>query len=169
MALKIASQIVSYKLAQKQLRTEKKDAVASSVGAGAGIIGAMSKLGPFGAIAGIALAAGAIGFLLSKLSKADDIMSEPSGGGGYGKRILTAPEGTFALNNKDTVIAGTDLFKGDDVVSSAAGSINMTQDNSEAKRTNRLLTALINKPSPKVQMDSIDIGTVAGMSAFSIQ
>ena len=45
----------------------------------------------------------------------------------------------------------------------------MTQDNSEAKRTNRLLTALINKPSPKVQMDSIDIGTVAGMSAFSIQ
>lgn len=169
MALKIASQIISYKLAQKQLKTEKKDAGVKAVGAGAGIISAMSKLGPFGAIAGIALAAGAIGFLLGKLAKADDIMSEPSGGGGYGKRILTAPEGTFALNNKDTVIAGTDLFRGDDVVSSAAGSINMTQDNSEAKRTNRLLTALINRPAPKVQMDSIDVGTVAGMSAFSIQ
>jgi len=169
MALKIASQIISYKLAQKQLRTEKKETAVESVSAGANIISAMSKLGPFGAIAGIALAAGAIGFLLGKLAKADDIMSEPSGGGGYGKRILTAPEGTFALNNKDTVIAGTDLFRGDDVVSSAAGSINMTQDNSEAKRTNRLLTALINRPAPKVQMDSIDVGTVAGMSAFSIQ
>ena len=169
MALKIASQIISYKLAQKQLKTERKEAGVTAVKAGGGIIAAMSKLGPFGAIAGIALAAGAIGFLLGKLAKADDIMSEPSGGGGYGKRILTAPEGTFALNNKDTVIAGTDLFRGDDVVSSAAGSINMTQDNSEAKRTNRLLTALINKPAPKVQMDSIDVGTVAGMSAFSIQ
>jgi hypothetical protein len=42
-------------------------------------------------------------------------------------------------------------------------------DNSEAKRTNALLEALINRPAPKVQMDSIEVGTVAGMSAFSIQ
>jgi hypothetical protein len=45
----------------------------------------------------------------------------------------------------------------------------MQQDNSEAKRTNALLAALISKPAPKVQMDSIEVGTVAGMSAFSIQ
>ena len=43
------------------------------------------------------------------------------------------------------------------------------QDNSESKKTNALLEALINKPAPKVQMDSIEVGTVAGMSAFSIQ
>jgi hypothetical protein len=43
------------------------------------------------------------------------------------------------------------------------------QINSEAKKTNALLEALINKPAPKVQMDSIEVGTVAGISAFSIQ
>ena len=32
--------------------------------------------------------------------------------GGYGKRVLSAPEGTFALNDNDTVIAGTNLNRG---------------------------------------------------------
>ena len=127
----------------------------------------MAKMGPIGAIAGIALAAGTIGFLIGKLAKANDILSQGSQSSGYGKRILTAPEGTFALNNKDTVIAGTDLFRANDVVSTGAGSINMV-NNTEAKKTNRLLTALINRPAPRVQMDSVDVGTVAGMSAFSI-
>ena len=30
--------------------------------------------------------------------------------GGYGKRTLMAPEGAISLNDKDTVIAGTNLF-----------------------------------------------------------
>ncbi len=44
----------------------------------------------------------------------DDVVSP-----GYGKRTLMGPEGAIALNDKDTVIAGTNLFdkKGDDVVS----------------------------------------------------
>ena len=166
--LKIAGQVASLALARKQVQQEKKEAGISAVTAGGKIIAAFAN-NPITALVGLGIAAGAIAMLLAKLATVDDIMSGPTGGKGYGKRILTAPEGTFALNNKDTVIAGTDLFRGDDVVSSAAGSINMTQDNSEAKRTNRLLTALINKPAPKVQMDSIDVGTVAGMSAFSIQ
>ena len=107
--------------------------------------------------------------MAAKYLKGNDIFSPGSNSSGYGSRTLFGPEGAIALNNKDTVIAGTDLFKkGDDVVSSPAGAIQIP-DNSEAKRTNRLLTALINRPAPKVQMDSIDIGTVAGMSAFSIQ
>jgi len=36
---------------------------------------------------------------------------------GYGKRTLLAPEGTFKINDKDDIIAGTKLFKGDDLVS----------------------------------------------------
>jgi hypothetical protein len=48
---------------------------------------------------------------LTKMIMGDDVMSP-----GYGKRTLFGPEGAIALNNKDTVIAGTDLFKkGDDV------------------------------------------------------
>ena len=38
------------------------------------------------------------------MSKADDFKSE-----GYGKRTLLAPEGTFKFNDKDTIIAGTNL------------------------------------------------------------
>lgn len=49
--------------------------------------------------------------------KADDMYS------GYGKRILLHPEGSIALNDKDTVVAGTNLFRGDDVVSGPAGSM----------------------------------------------
>jgi hypothetical protein len=124
---------------------------------------------PFiGPILGIAGAASALALGYSYYSKADDLMS-PGASSGYGSRTLMGPEGAIALNNKDTVIAGTNLFsKGDDVVSSPAGAIQMP-DNSESKRTNALLEALINKPAPKVQMDSIEVGTVAGMSAFSIQ
>jgi hypothetical protein len=39
------------------------------------------------------------------------------------------PEGAIALNNKDTVIAGTNLFpKGDDVISKPAGAVSMTPE-----------------------------------------
>jgi len=49
--------------------------------------------------------------LSSLLTPADDMMSQP----GYGKRTLFGPEGAIQLNDKDTVIAGTNLF-GDDVI-----------------------------------------------------
>ena len=50
-----------------------------------------------------AAAAGGIAYLNSKT--ADDMVSE----GGYGKRTLLAPEGAIKLNDKDTIIAGTNL------------------------------------------------------------
>ena len=123
---------------------------------------------PFTALAGLAVAATVIG-VASSYMNGDDVMSPGENTSGYGSRTLMGPEGAIALNNKDTVIAGTNLFpKGDDVISAPAGAVQMP-DNSEAKRTNALLEALINRPAPKVQMDSIEVGTVAGMSAFSIQ
>ena len=42
--------------------------------------------------------------------------------------MLLGPEGTISLNNKDTVIAGTKLFKGDDVISAPEGSVQMAPD-----------------------------------------
>ena len=61
---------------------------------------------PLQAIAG-AVIAGGIGALIYSQMKADDMVSP-----GYGKRTLMGPEGAIQLNNKDTVIAGTDLFSG---------------------------------------------------------
>ena len=47
-------------------------------------------------------------------------MSAGSNTSGYGTRTLFGPEGAIALNNKDTVIAGTNLFpKENDVVQPA--------------------------------------------------
>lgn len=115
----------------------------------------IGMLGPFGIPVAIAAGAGLVGLASSFLSKGDDIMSPGEGGGGYGKRTLFGPEGAIQLNNKDTVIAGTNLFdgasKGDDVMSAPKGSIsvsNSTAPKKEVKQdpnagTNARLDALI--------------------------
>ena len=72
---------------------------------------------PFGLGIPLAFAAvaGLIG-LMSSMTSGDDVMSKPSGGSGYGSRTLFGPEGAISFNNKDTIVAGTNLF-GNDVVS----------------------------------------------------
>jgi hypothetical protein len=64
-------------------------------------------------IIGPALAAAAgitvYGLAKSYMSKGEDVISE----GGYGNRTLMGPKGSIALNNNDTVIAGTNLFPKD--------------------------------------------------------
>jgi hypothetical protein len=66
--------------------------------------------GPVGALVGAGVG------LVSGL--ADDMV-------GYGARTLLTPTGAVALNNNDTVIAGTNLFKGDDVMSFPKGALSM--------------------------------------------
>ena len=106
-------------------------------------ISSFSKI-PFGI--GIPLgiiAAAGIASMAAKYLTGDDVMSPGKNGGGYGNRTLMGPEGAIALNNKDTVIAGTNLFpKGDDVMSAPAGEIQMPApaDNS---RMEGLLESLV--------------------------
>ena len=64
----------------------------------------------FGVGVAVAVAAAAAGYAAIKAMTADDLFSSPTG---YGKRTLVTDEGAFHLNNKDSVIAGTDLFKND--------------------------------------------------------
>ena len=176
-----ASKIVQFGIDSKSFILEKATIAQKRISALLSSKNALKDLAIYAfnaakAVAGIPIvgpilgaAALAAAYMGGKALLGDDVMSPGENTSGYGKRTLMGPEGAIALNNKDTVIAGTNLFpKGDDVVSSPAGAIQMP-DNSEAKRTNALLEALINKPAPKVQMDSIEVGTVAGMSAFSIQ
>jgi hypothetical protein len=76
-----------------------------------GTITGLAVGGPVGAlIGGIAGAASA--------AIADDMV-------GYGARTLITPSGPIALNNNDTVIAGTNLFKGDDVMSFGKGALSL--------------------------------------------
>jgi hypothetical protein len=64
-----------------------------------------AKIPVIGWVLGGAAAAAVIGLGTSLMSKGNDVISE----GGYGKRTLLAPEGAIRLNDKDTVIAGTNL------------------------------------------------------------
>ena len=65
----------------------------------------VAKIPFIGPALGAAAAIAAYSLGKSYLSKGDDVVSE-----GYGGRTLMGPEGAIALNNKDTVIAGTNLF-----------------------------------------------------------
>jgi hypothetical protein len=86
---------------------------------------------PFGV--GIPLAVAAVAGMIATIGSAtamataDDMIAPP----GYGDRILSTPKGSIALNNSDTLVAGTNLGGG----------------NQETKRTNQLLERLLNQPA----------------------
>ena len=81
-------------------------------------------LGAIAVVGMIAMLAQAAMGSSSSAKKGNDIMSS-----GYGKRTLFGPEGAIQLNNKDTVIAGTNLFsKGDDVISPSPNELYKPQE-----------------------------------------
>ena len=82
----------------------------------------------FGIGVAVAVAAATAGyFAIKALTTADDMIA-PSG---YGDRILSTPKGSIALNNQDTIVAGTSLGQG-------GGGTDMST-------TNALLSQLIRK------------------------
>jgi hypothetical protein len=104
--------------AAKLLATEEKKGAIASI-----ISGAWKALGPTPFI-GAALATAAVGVGVGYLmSQMNDGIIGPSGGSGYGDRTLFGPEGAISFNNKDTIVAGTNLFKADDMVSAPKGAV----------------------------------------------
>jgi hypothetical protein len=103
---------------------------------GAAVLGAIPTGGmSLALLGGGALAGGSIAY---GLGKSDDMLS------GYGSRTLLTSGGAYALNNNDTVIAGTNLFRGNDVMSFGEGALSLgTVGNTELTA---LLSAL-NKPA----------------------
>jgi len=95
------------------------------VGILTGIATGFAVGGPFGALIG-----GAIG-LTGDIAKGISTMDDAIIPAGYGDTIIKKGKDTIALNNQDTVVAGT----------------NLGGDNTEAKRTNQLLERLINQPA----------------------
>ncbi len=71
---------------------------------------------------------------------------------GYGNKALITPQGTYALNNNDSVIAGTKLFKGDDVTTlpkdslSIGGGADLTPMINAINEVKAAVNALANKP-----------------------
>lgn len=111
-------------------------------------------------VAGIA--AGAIA--LKSAQKADDLVSP-----GYGKRILTAPEGSYALNDKDTVIAGTNLGGGGGTQApTSSPSIDLSPLLAKMDQMNNILNQLLAKEGT-VTLDGNKVGTALTMGSYKLQ
>ena len=103
-------------------------------------LGGLPVVGPV--LAGAAIAGG---IALVNNYKADDMVSPAPGGGGYGKRTLFGPEGAIKFNDKDTIVAGTDLG-GKNSSSSTKSSIDMSGVVNALNELRRDVNALANRP-----------------------
>ena len=113
--------IRGYQAISLLLTKKKKQEELQILGIKAGQATAQSIINPLAAVAGLALAA-TVGSLIYGAIKGDDIISKSSGLSGYGDRVLLGPEGAISLNNKDTIVAGTNLFKANDMTLSPEGT-----------------------------------------------
>jgi len=160
MVIGLSTQLGIQKLLTKE---SKKEAVTDSVGAAAEAGKSVSKIPFVGGFIAIGLMAGILGFLLGKITAANDLFSPGKGmGGGYGDRMLLGPEGAFALNNRDTVLAGTDLGGG-------GGNTGNNQMGKALESINSTLLGMSNRPNPEINIDSVQMGTAVGLNAFPIQ
>ena len=107
MAVYIGRQTYLLTLKAAELVLTKKNARANAADAAVEAGKQASKVPVVGAVLGIAAAIAAFAAFSGLLSKGDDVISP-----GYGKRMIFSPEGAVALNNKDTIVAGTDLGGG---------------------------------------------------------
>ena len=123
--------------------------------------------GIVGAIMGAALTA-IIMSAVNRASKEDDFLLPAVGGSGYGKRMISAPEGTFALNDKDTIIAGTDLGKSE----STSAPQNPPSTNINLAETNALLKQLISAVKASgntvIEIDGNKLGKVIKQNEVSM-
>jgi hypothetical protein len=126
----------------------------------------VAKIPFIGPVLGIAAAASAAA-LGYKYLQGDDVMSPGGGGEGYGNRTLMGPEGAIALNNKDTVIAGTNLFPKDNNSKERTNTI-IQQDNTESKRTNMLLEKIANQ-SPVFKIGTDEFFTSTSKYSYQVQ
>jgi hypothetical protein len=117
-----------------------------------------------GIAAGVALAAGAAAALYfnsqeQKVKSGNDVFAE----GGYGKRTLLGPEGAIRLNDKDDIVAGTDLFK-----KNQGGGGGGDAAVAELQRVSSLLQAILSKEGV-VMIDGNKVGTTLALSNYKQQ
>jgi hypothetical protein len=108
-----------------------------------------------------AASAAALGY---KFMQGDDVVSQ-----GYGKRTLMAPEGAIALNDKDTVIAGTNLGgKNQSANTSSSPSINLSPLIERMSAVENLLGQILSKEGT-VYLDGNKVGTAMAMGTYKTQ
>ncbi len=133
-----------------------------------GAISSLSAIPFIGWALGLAAAGTAVA-LGYKFLKGNDVVS-----GGYGKRTLMAPEGAIALNDKDTVIAGTDLGgknksgKNDNAGSKNQPSINLAPLVKQMSAMNNTLQQILKKEG-SVYIDGTKAGRAFTVGTYNLQ
>jgi hypothetical protein len=155
----------------------KKDLLANIGKAAMGAISSLSSIPVIGWALGLA-AAGTVAALGYKFLKGDDVMSQ-----GYGKRTLMAPEGAIQLNDKDTVIAGTNLGGGSNQsviagtnlgggsnqsANTSSPSINLSPLVERMSAVENLLSQILSKEGT-VFLDGNKVGTAMAMGTYKTQ
>ena len=142
----------------KRILMGMRDAIVAGVKAVAQIAGMSAAT--FGAAAGIALAAGAAAAIYfgTRETKMNDGVIPPSGG-----RVLNGPEGAIKFNDKDTIVAGTDLFGGSKGGNSSDGAVV-----TELQRVSSLLQQLLNKEGG-VYIDGNKVGATIALTNYQQQ
>ena len=90
------------------------------------------------------------------LAKGDDVVSP-----GYGNRVLSTPEGSISLNNKDTIVAGTDLGGG------SMPSIDLTPMISAINEVRAAVDRLYSKDQ-SINMDGKKVGTTLVQGSYKV-
>jgi hypothetical protein len=155
-------------LKKQGLLTGKKGLLQSIGDAAMTAIKGLAGIPVIGWALGLA-AAGAVAALGYKFLAGNDVMSK----GGYGKRTLMAPEGAIALNDKDTVIAGTNLFPEDGKSANekpmvSSPTINFQPMIDRLAAVENVLVQILNKDT-NVYMDTTKVGTSLNIGTVKIQ
>ena len=95
-------------------------------------------------------------------------MSPGQGSSGYGKRTLLGPEGAIQLNDKDTIIAGTNLEgnKSKESTSIMSPSINIQPLIDEMVAVRAILTSILNKEG-NVSIDGNIVGKTLALAQYN--
>jgi len=159
--LKAGYERVSLTLKKASSVIEKGNLLKSIGQAMMGVVRSLSVIPVAGVALGLAAAAGvaALGY---KFLKGDDVMSE----GGYGKRTLLSPEGAIKLNDKDTVIAGTDLGGGNGG-NNINQSIDLTPMIAAINEVRSAVDRLYSKDT-SVNMDGKKVGSTLTQGSYKV-
>ena len=143
-ALQLGYQAAMGSYAAKRALVEKTGFMRSIGEAMMKVVSSLASIPVIGWALGLA-AAGTVAALGYKYMN-DGIISSKSGGSGYGDRVLYGPEGAISFNNKDTIVAGTDLFKkGDDVMSAPKNTLKVSNQTSPSPKPPDTNTQLLDE------------------------
>jgi hypothetical protein len=149
---------------QKRALLEQKGLVKSIGTAIMKVVSSLASIPVVGWVLGLA-AAGTIAALGYKYMN-DGVVPPSSGGGGYGDRVMYGPEGAISFNNKDTIVAGTNLFGNESASNSASGGGGAMV--AELQRVSALLQAILSKEGG-VYIDGNKVGTTLALSNYKQQ